>query len=140
MAFWFALALVQAAISAPPPPSNWSAVPSAQLTSPSGLTFSDTMPVLQLAEQRHECRVGIGPQPSSEQGSSIRMIGLRIDLILLVAPDGRLLNILAAPGPCDAIRNYARALVNRNYQGKVRPPAGPDAAWYRVNIGFRWEP
>jgi hypothetical protein len=68
------------------------------------------------------------------------MVGMDVQLIVLVAPDGRFLNILAAPGPCDAIRNYARALFNRYNRGRVRPPPGPDPAWYRSNIGFSWEP
>jgi hypothetical protein len=140
MSVLLALALAQASATAPSPPADWTTLPLVRLDRPSGVTYSDTVPVLQLAEQRRECRVGIGPMPSSEQGSDIRMVGLRLDLILLVAPDGQLLNILAAPGPCDAIRNYARALINTRYRGKLRPPTGPAAAWYLVRLGFRWEP
>ena len=140
MAILFALALAQAAAALPPPPADWSAVPLAHLDRPSGITYNDTIPVMRLAEQRNECHTGIGPAPRSEQAPNVEMVGLRLDLILQVAPDGRFRNILAAPGPCDAIRSYARALINHYYSGKVRPPAGPAPAWYRVSIGFRWEP
>lgn len=140
MTILLAFALAQAAAAAPPPPADWSALPLAQLDRPNGVTYADTTPVLRLAEQRRECRAGIGPMPNAEQATHARMVGLRLDLIVLVAPDGQLGNILAAPGPCDAIRNYARALVNTRYRGKLRPPAGPAPAWYRVRLGFSWEP
>jgi hypothetical protein len=140
MTVLLAFALAQASATVPPPPADWTTLPLARLDRPGGVTYSDTIPVLRLAEQRRECRAGIGPMASSEQESNIRMVGLRLDLILLVAPDGQLLNILAAPGPCDAIRNYARALINTRYHGRLRPPTGPAPAWYLVRLGFRWEP
>jgi hypothetical protein len=123
-----------------PAPADWSGVPLVHLNRDSGIGYADTVPVMQLAERRRECRAGIGPMPGPSEAPNVRMLGLRLELILLVAPDGRLLNILAAPGPCDAIRNYARALINRNYRGKVRAPEGSSAAWYRTSLGFRWQP
>lgn len=140
MAVFLALALTQAAAALPPPPADWSTLPPLQLDRLSSVTYADTMPVLRLAEQRRECRAGIGPMPVFEQGSTGRMVGLRLDLILLIAPDGRLLDILASPGPCDAIRNYARALLNTRYRSKLRAPRGSTAAWHLTSLGFRWEP
>ena len=126
--------------TAQPAPADWSDLPAVHLNRDSGIGYADTVPVMQLAERRRECRAGIGPMPGPSEAPDVRMRGLRLELVLLVAPDGRLLNILAAPGPCDAIRNYARALINRNYRGKVRGPEGSSPAWYRTSLGFRWQP
>jgi len=111
----------------------------AHLDRPAGLSFEDTVPVMHLAEQRIGCHVGIGPMPAPPGQPTVRMQGLSLEMILLVAPDGRLLNVVAARGPCEAIRDYARALIATRYRGKVHPPAGAQPAWYRVRLGFRWE-
>ena len=68
------------------------------------------------------------------------MRGLRVDLAVLVAPDGSFLAIRAAPGACDAIRNYARAIVNGRFRGHVRGPDGPGPAWYGTTLNFAWTP
>jgi hypothetical protein len=78
--------------------------------------------------------------PRIAEAGFVQMEGLRVELILRVAPDGRFLNILAAPGPCGAIRNYSRAIVYARYRGRVRPPEGPAPAWYLTSLGFSWEP
>ena len=135
------LALIQAAAQpAPPAPADWSNVPWAHLNGDSGITPGDTGPVMRLAERHPGCGVGVGRMRREPGMPSSRMRGLRLDLLLLVAPDGRLLDVVAAPGPCSAIRNYARALINTRYRGKVRAPEGPSPAWYRTTLGFSWEP
>ena len=136
MSILVALTLAQAAAL---PPADWSTLPSVHLTSPSQINYPDTMPVMQMVERRRECRTSAGRMPAPADAPRTRMRGLRLDLVVLVAPDGRLLNILAAPGPCDAIRNYARALINRDYRGRMRPPEGSSPAWYRTSLGFSWD-
>jgi hypothetical protein len=135
------LALLQA-ISAPaaPAPADWDALPLIYLTRPSEIPLAATQDVRRLARERLSCRASVGPMPGPEQDPRVRMRGLQVRIIVLVAPDGRFLDILAAPGPCDAIRNHARALFNRYHRGRVRPPAGPNPAWYRSSLRFRWEP
>jgi hypothetical protein len=135
------LALLQA-LSAPaaPAPADWGALPLVYLTRPSEMPPDVTGEIMRLARSRRECRASVGPMPSPTEVGGARMVGMEVQLVVLVAPDGRFLNILAAPGPCDAIRNYARALFNRYNRGRVRPPTGPGPAWYRSNIGFSWEP
>lgn len=136
-----ALALVQAATPNPPSPADWASLPLVHMDRPSTVTPADTVAILRLVQQRPGCRAGIHPMPTpSEAGDPrMRMEGIRIQFIILVAPDGRFLNILAAPGACDAVRNYGRALVNGRMGGRVRPPAGRAPAWYRTSLGFIWE-
>ena len=132
------LALIQAVSQpAPSPPADWNDVPRARLNGDTGITFHDTDPVMRLAERQPGCGVGIGPMRDAPYRG---MRGLRLELILLVAPDGRILDVLAAPGPCSAIRSYARSLINTRYRGKVRGPEGPDPVWYKTTIGFSWQP
>ena len=134
------LAFAQAAASTVVPPSDWSRLPLVHLTRESSVSPNDTVAIMQLVRRQRECRTGIGPMPSPSQAPGTRMEGLRVEMILLVAPDGRFLDIRAAPGACDRIRNYSRAIVNNRYRGRVRPPAGPAPAWYRTSLGFTWEP
>ena len=135
------LALLQAlSVPAAPAPADWGALPLIYQTRPDEMPPEVTDEIMRLARRRLECRASVGPMPAPRQAPGARMRGLEVTLIVLVAPDGRFLNILAAPGPCDEIRNYARALFNRYYRGRVRAPAGPDPAWYRSKIGFSWEP
>jgi hypothetical protein len=110
------------------------------MTRPSTVSAEDTIGIMRLVQRRPECRVGIGPMPTPAPAGNVRMEGLRIDFIILVAPDGRFLNILASPGACDAVRNYGRAIVNTRFRGRVRPPSGNSPAWYRTSLGFTWEP
>lgn len=132
------LALLQASVqSTPPAPADWSQAPHIRLNGDSGITFHDTDPVMRLAERRPGCGVGIGPMRDTPYR---RMRGLRLVSLVLVAPDGRILDVLVAPGPCEAIRSYTRALLNTRYRGKVRGPEGPNAVWYRTTLGFSWGP
>jgi hypothetical protein len=135
------LALLQA-LSAPaaPAPAEWDSLPLIYLTRPREIPLAATQNVRRLARERISCRSSVGPMPGPEQAPEVRMRGLRVRIIVLVAPDGRFLDILTAPGPCDTIRNHARALFDRYHRGRVRPPAGPNPAWYRSSLSFRWEP
>ena len=133
------LALAQAApLPAAPPHAQWSSVPMVREIRETRVSVQDSAAIMQLAERRRECRSSVGPMPSPRQHPNERMRGLNLELLLLVAPDGRFLQIIAAPGPCDAIRNYARSIVNARYRGVVRPPEGPAPAWYRTRLGFSW--
>lgn len=141
MTFSILLASLQAiSAPAPPAPADWGALPSIYLTRPSEMPADVTSEIMRLARDRRDCRASVGPMPSPAEVGGARMVGMDVRLIVLVAPDGRFLDIRAAPGPCEAIRNHARALFNRYNRGRVRPPAGPSPAWYRSNIGFSWEP
>jgi hypothetical protein len=131
------LALAQAAVQ-PPPPSEWSEVPVVDRIGPDRLEATDSVAIMRLAEGRRECRRGIGPTARMPDEPNRRMYGLNMDVLVLVAPDGRFLQILAAPGPCNAIRNHARTIVNVRYRGNVRGPEGAEPAWRRVRLGFSW--
>ena len=136
------LALSQAAASpAAPAPADWSALPLIHITGADDMGgYAATEEVRRLTRTRLACRASVRRMPGPEQAPNVRMQGMEVSLIVLVAPDGRFLNIVAASGPCDPIRNFARALFNRHNRGRVRPPAGTSPAWYRTTISFRWEP
>jgi hypothetical protein len=138
------LALLQAlATPAPPAPAlaAWDALPTVGLTGPDRMTAEVTGPVERLARRgRLACRAGVRPMPAATRATGVRMVGIEVRLIVLVAPDGRLLDILTAPGHCDAIRNHVRRVFDRYRRGIVRPPAGPGAAWYQSSLRFSWEP
>jgi hypothetical protein len=144
MALSILLALLQAlATPAPPAPAlaDWGALPAVGLTGPNRMTADVTGPVERLARGgRLACRAGVRPMADSSRTTGVRMVGLEVRLIVLVAPDGRLLDILTSPGHCDAIRNHARRVFEHYNRGLVRPPAGPGAAWYRSSLRFSWEP
>jgi hypothetical protein len=95
---------------------------------------------MRLVQRRPACRAGIGPMPTPAPAGNVRMEGLNVDFAILVAPNGRILNVLASPGACDAIRDYGRAIVDGRYRGRIQPPTGPSPAWYRMRLGFTWEP
>jgi hypothetical protein len=101
------------------------------------MTSEDLNAVRELA-RGEACRASAGPVLDAEGAEGMR--GLRIDLAVLVAPDGSFLAIRAAPGACDPIRNYARAIVNGRYRGHVRGPDGPAPAWYGTTLNFAWNP
>ena len=122
------IALQAATPPVPPPPGEWGSLPFVAVNT---VTVEDSGTIMRLAVQRPECRVGIGAR-------SNRMEGLEIDLALLIAPDGRLLETVAATGPCDAIRRQARALVNARYRNGTRRPDGTAPAWYRTRLGISW--
>ncbi len=134
------LALTQAAAqpATPPLPRDWSTLPRIPLNSGTRMAMEDLNAVRELA-QREECRPGVGPMLSAASGE-LSLRGLRVDLAVLVAADGSFLAIRASPGACDAIRNYARAIVNGRYRGHVRGPDGPGPAWYGTTLNFAWAP
>jgi hypothetical protein len=134
------LALAQAMVApAPPPPADWSTRPLLFLNPGPGMTPADTRAVMALVQRRLACRASVGPMPDPEGTPYTHMRGMRVDLLLLVAPDGRFLDILAAPGPCDPVRNFTRAAVSQRYRRRARPPEGPDPAWYRASVLYSWE-
>ena len=135
MSLLLLLSLVQAA-SQPTPPlaRDWSTLPRLPLNSATRMTFEDLNAVKEMA-QGEECRASAGPMVSPTSGQA-DMRGLRLDLAVLIAPDGSFLAIRAAPGACDAIRNYARSIVNTRFRGHVGAPAGPGPAWYGTTLTF----
>lgn len=126
------LALVQAAAPpAAPPPGEWGGLPLVYLTRDSRIEPHDTLRVMRYAETQTACGRSVRRLPD-------RMRGIHVEIAILVGPDGALRDILTAPGPCDAVRTYARNLIARRYRGRVRPPAGNAPAWYRSSLGFSW--
>ena len=107
---------------------------------PGSISPSDTVGTMRLGQRRRGCPAGIGRMRTPAPAGNVRMEGLDVDFAILVAPDGRILNILASPGACDAVRDYSRAIVHGRYRGRLRAPAGPGPAWYRMRLGFTWEP
>ena len=134
------LALLQAVAQPATPPlaRDWDTLPRIPLNSGTRMAAEDLNAVRELA-RREECRASVGPMVSATSGEA-NMRGLRVDLAVLVAPDGSFLAIRAAPGPCDPIRNYARAIINGRYRGHVRGPEGPGPAWYGTTLNFAWAP
>lgn len=141
MTFLLAIALAQAGSALPPPPADWDALPSLSLTRQSSVSPNDTFGIMRIVEQRPGCRAGVGPIPvPREAGNVASMEGLRVRFAILVAPNGRILNILASRGACEEVRNYSRAIVNARYRGRIRAPGGTTPAWYGMSLGFSWEP
>jgi hypothetical protein len=136
------LALVQAAAAQPMPPlpRDWSTLPQLELDRRASMAPEDRTAIMDLGRRQPECRTSFGPLLSSGSGASDQLRGVRIDLAVLVNPDGTFRGITARQGPCDAIRNYARAIVNTRYRGHVRAPAGPNPAWYGTTLTVLGEP
>jgi hypothetical protein len=120
----------------PPLPRDWSTLPQLELDRSARVGAEDRAAIMDLARRQPECRASV----TSLVGGSDDMRGIRIDLAVLVNPDGSFRGVAAKPGPCDAIRNYARAIVNSRYRGHARAPAGPSPAWYGTTLTFIGEP
>lgn len=135
-----ALAFAQAAQPAPALPRDWVSLPQLALDRRASVAPEDRAAIIDLGRRQPECRASFGPLLQGESGSGTDLRGVRIDLAVLVNPDGSFRGIAAKPGPCDAIRNYARAVVNTRYRGHVRAPTGPDPAWYGTTITVIGEP
>ena len=139
MGFLFALAFAQAAAAQPRLPSlprDWNTLPQLELDHGARVGAEDRAAIMDLARRQPECRASV----TSLVGTSNDMRGIRIDLAVLVNPDGSFRGVAAKPGPCEAIRNYARAIVNTRYRGHVRAPAGPNPVWYGTTLTFIGEP
>lgn len=142
----FALSLaLQAAppvvyLPAVPPLAEWENVQGITQIRASTIVSEDMLPVMDIMEHQRACRSVVGPMPSPRDEPNIRMVGFYLDVLVLVMPDGRFSRIVAAPGPCDDVRNYARALVNGRYQTVLAQPEGPGPAWYRARLIFAWQP
>ncbi|HYD12200.1 MAG TPA: hypothetical protein VEC11_05080 [Allosphingosinicella sp.] len=132
------LAFAQAAAqpAAPPLPRDWSTLPQLELGRRARAAPEDTAAIMDLARRQPECRTSVGP--IGGEGSD--MHGVRIDLAVLVNPDGSFRSIVARPGACDAIRNYARSVVNTRFRGQVTAPTGPGPAWYGTTLTFFGRP
>ncbi len=132
-----ALAQATAAQPRPPPlPRDWATLPELQLDRSARVGAEDRAAIMDLARRQPECRASV----TSLVGAGNDLRGIRIDLAVLVNPDGSFRGVAAKTGPCDAIRNYARAIVNTRYRGHVRAPAGPNPAWYGTTLTFLGEP
>jgi hypothetical protein len=139
MAFALLLALVQAAAPPPPPlPRDWSTLPQAVLDRRARPAPEDTSAIMDLARRQPECRASVGPLAGTRESDELN--GVRIDLAVLINPDGSFRSIVAKAGPCDAIRNYARSIVNTRFRGHVTPPAGPGPAWQTTTLTFIGRP
>jgi hypothetical protein len=141
MMFALLLALVQAAAQpAPPLPRDWSTLPRLELDRRARAAPEDTTAIIDMARRQPECRASVGPLLESAGAAGEAMRGVRVDLAVLVNPDGTFRGIVAKQGPCDAIRNYARSVVNTRFRGHVGAPAGPGPAWYGTTLTFFGEP
>ena len=123
-----------------PPLAEWEDIPGLTQIRVNGIVSEDMLGVMDIMESKRECRTVVGPMPSPRGEPNVRMVGFYLDVLVLVMPDGRFVRIVAAPGPCDDVRNYARALVNTRYQRAVAQPEGPGPAWYRTRLIFAWAP
>lgn len=62
---------------------------------------------------------------------------LRIDLAVLVAPDGRLRGVRPNAIGCPTVEQYASGLVMRMARSNVAAP--PADQWYRTALTFAWQ-
>ena len=122
-----------------PPLAEWENVQGLTQIRASTIVPEDMLPVMDIMQQKRECRSVVGRMPSPRDEPNIRMVGFYLDVLVLVMPDGRFTRLVAAPGPCDEVRNYARALVNGRYQRVVAQPEGSRPAWYRARLIFAWQ-
>lgn len=136
------LALIQAsaALPEPPPLTKWGDLPRLEQIRASNLTPDDTRAIMEIIRENPECESSVGPMQSPPDRPNMHMVGLSVGVIVLAPPRGDFLRIIAAPGPCDPLRNYARALINARYRRAIRRPQEPGPAWYQTRIGFSWEP
>ena len=130
------LALLQTAQHAPPLPRDWATLPQAELGRRARAAPEDSSAIMDLARRQPECRASVGPLA----GAGEDMHGVRVEIAVLVNPDGTFRSIVAKQGPCDAIRNYARSVVNTRFRGQVTAPAGPAPAWYATTLVFLGRP
>jgi hypothetical protein len=126
-------------LPAVPPLAEWENVQGLTQIRASSIVSEDMLPVMEIMQQKRECRSVVGPMPSPRDEPNIRMVGFYLDVLVLVMPDGRFSRLVAAPGPCDDVRNYARALVNGRYQRVLAQPEGGRPAWYRARLIFAWQ-
>ncbi len=131
-------ALAQAA-ALPALPRDWTTLPELEIDRRASVEPEDRAALMDFARRQPECHASVGALVSVGEGAG-DMRGIRIDLAVLVNPDGSFRGVAARPGPCDAIRNYARAIVNTRYRGHVRRPAGTNPAWYRTTLTVIGEP
>jgi hypothetical protein len=127
-------------LPAVPPLAEWENVQGLTQIRANAIVSEDMLPVMEIMEQKHECRSVVGAMPSPRDEPNIRMVGFYLDVLVLVMPDGRFSRIVAAPGPCDDVRNYARALVNGRFTQVLARPEGTSPAWYRARLVFAWQP
>ena len=126
-------------LPAVPPLAEWENVQGLTQIRASSIVSEDMLPVMEIMEQKRDCRSVVAPMPSPRDEPNIRMVGFYLDVLVLVMPDGRFSRLVAAPGPCDEVRNYARALVNGRYQRVLAQPEGGHPAWYRARLIFAWQ-
>lgn len=62
---------------------------------------------------------------------------LRVDLAVLVAPNGRLRHVRPNAIGCPTVEQYASGLVMRMARGNVPPP--DQDRWYRFAVTFTWQ-
>ena len=133
----FLFVLAQAAAQpAPALPRDWTTLPQMELDHRARAAPEDREAIVDLARRQPECRPSVGPL----LGAGEDMHGVRVDLAVLVNPDGTFRSILARQGPCDAIRNYARSIVHSRFRGLATPPAGPNPVWYGTTLTFVGRP
>ena len=131
------LVLAQAAAQPTPRlPADWATLPQMELDRRARAAPEDTTAIIDMARRQPECRTSVGPLA----GAGNDMYGVRVDLAVLVNPDGTFRSILAKAGPCDAIRNYARSIVHSRFRGHATPPAGPAPVWYGTTLTFLGRP
>lgn len=126
--------LLAAALAQPeaaPLPADWTMLPSVVFTTPPDVEPEVSIPVMRFYQRRPECRTGV-------QTIKRNLRGFRVEMAVLLLPDGRIGRIEAARTACAAIRDHARALVNRRYPGHFRPPAGDAPVWYQTSMTFAW--
>jgi len=137
-----ALIQVSATSAEPPAPprTEWGDLPALNQIRSSTISPDDTRAIMEIVRENPECQSSVTPMSSPPDTPHMRMVGIAVQLIVLVPPRGDFLRIIAAPGPCDPVRNYARALVNARHRRVVHTPEGPGPTWYRTGIAFSWEP
>jgi hypothetical protein len=140
MAYLLLFAIAQAVTqpAAAPLPRDWASLPQMALDRRARPAPEDTSAIIDLARRQPECRASVGPLAGTS--ASDEMNGVRVDIAVLINPDGSFRSIVARPGPCDAIRNYTRSIVNTRFRGHVTAPAGPGPAWYTTTLTFFGRP
>lgn len=103
------------------PPSDWSHLPELSLRQPRPAANALA------AFVRNEVQAGrcSGNSP------------LRIDLAVLVAPDGRLRGVRPNAIGCPTVEQYASGLVMRMARSNVAAPRADQ--WYRTALTFAWQ-
>lgn len=115
---------------APMPPQDWSTLPILPVRRPA-IETPDVSAFVQTEVVAGRCaravRTGVGGGWS-----------LKVDLALLVMPDGRIRRITPRAIACPTVEQYAAGLLLGNARDTIDTGGATTGTWYRMTMTFAW--